>query len=180
MQHHQHQQRLDELEHSFRRARRAARLPEVFRIQTGARFDRDRENRLRLQQDYDGSGQNTRSILEDRDTFQDDLYVDLRISADWRFTRTRWGDDEISLRRERSALLLQLQSERRELVRLWFGFLQRHAAFCRTWATIAASTASETDRTQAHDELYERTLSLREQLSLLSELLSGASGRSEL
>lgn len=150
-----------ELNAAFTRARRAARAPEYVRVQVGGRYDRDGETRARLTQDFDGSGSPTRASLEDRNTSQDDLYVDLRLAAEWRLARTRWSDAETALRRERQQLSAQRQDAIDLLHQRWLELLRTLRVICapddapapiapnasRTRA--AAASATPNDRTDA-------------------------------
>lgn len=162
-----------EIARAFKRARRASRLPEVFRVQSGARFDRDRENRARLTQDFDALGDMHKSSFEDRDTYQNDLYVDVRLSADWRLTRTRWSGDEVALRRERTSLRAHQADRRRELVQHWFGLQHAHIAWCDALETPDEdflTPAQERRRTQQVETLR---LQLWQHVSALNSLTDG-------
>lgn len=160
-----------ELREAFRRARRSARLPDVLRFQTGARLDRDRENRLRLTQDFDGGGSMNRSSLEDRDTFQDDVYVDVRLSADWRLARTRWADDEIALRRERSALRASHAERQRELLQHWFALQHTQLSWCEAHENLETAEHPRVRITAA--ALEKLRLQLWQHLSALNTLTDG-------
>lgn len=171
-----HQAQLADVDAARRRARRSSRLPEVLRVQTGARMDSDRENRLRLTQDFDALGAPSRSSLEDRDTFQRDMYVDVRISADWRLTRTRWADDEIALRREQTALVQGFQAARRSLIERWFALQQSAQRWCEL-RRVDAHYATDRADAPAREEpatLVRARLEVLEQLALLDALLDGA------
>ena len=171
-----HQAQIADLEAARRRARRASRLPEGLRVQTGARVDYDRETRLRLTQDFDALGAPSRSSLEDRDTFQNDMYVDVRISADWRLTRTRWADDEIALRREQTALVQGFQAARRALIEHWFALQQSAQRWCELRRVRDQHTPHGGEEHIRDDppQLLGARLQVLEQIALLDALLDGA------
>lgn len=162
-----------ELARAFLRARRSARLPEVLRFQSGARFDRDRENRARLTQDFDALGDMHRSSFEDRDTFQNDLYVDVRVSADWRLARTRWSNDEVALRRERSNLRAYQATRRQELVNHWFGLQHAHNAWCEARERPLDTSLTMAQQRKEAQKVETLRLQLWQHLSALNSLTDG-------
>lgn len=119
---------------AVRRARRAARLPDSVRLQAGARIDRDTENRVRLSQDFDNAGNLNKASLEDRNTYQDDHYIDIRLAIDWRLRRARWSDDEIALRREQTALRAAKSEALREAAATWYELMVHADVFCQRMA----------------------------------------------
>lgn len=116
------------------RSRRAARLPDSVRLQAGARIDRDTENRVRLTQDFDNAGNLNKASLEDRNTYQDDHYIDVRLAIDWRLRRARWSDDEIALRREQTALRAAKSDALREAAAAWYDLLVHAEVLCQRLA----------------------------------------------
>lgn len=140
-----------ETERAVRRARRAARLPDSVRLQAGARIDRDTENRVRLSQDFDNAGNLNKASLEDRNTYQDDHYVDVRLAIDWRLRRARWSDDEIALRREQTALRTAKSEALREAAATWYELTVHADVFCLRMADPngAEDESPSTPRTTA-------------------------------
>ena len=112
------------------RARRAARAPEYVRVQAGGRYDRDSETRARLVQDFNGLGEPTKSGMEDRNTHQDDLYIDLRIAAEWRVSRTRWSDADVALRREAAQQADAHRETLSQLYTLWISLGRTLRGIC--------------------------------------------------
>lgn len=165
----QHARAIDDLEYAFKRARRSARLPEVVRFQTSARYDRDQQNRKRLTEKYDNAGDILDSALENRDTFQDDMYVNVSLSADWRLSRTRWSKDEVSLRRERTALLNAQKKQHQDVVRHWFALQNARL----TWCDQHDAHSTQTQR-PSNTRAYRRArLQLWEEISVLNALTHG-------
>lgn len=168
----QSDQETADLEQAFKRARRSARLPEVIRFQTGARYDRDQQNRKRLTEDYDDYGDIRRSALENRDTFQDDVYVNVSLSADWRLSRTRWSRDEVALRREQTALHKAQKLRHQDAVRHWFALQNARLTWCEEAEEAYARPLQH--QTRAERAKYQRTrLKIWEELSALNALTQG-------
>lgn len=167
----QSDQESSDLEQAFKRARRSARLPEVIRFQTGARYDRDQQNRKRLTEDYDDYGDIRRSALENRDTFQDDVYVNVSLSADWRLSRTRWSRDEVALRREKTALNKAQKQRHQDAVRHWFALQNARLTWCEDFDAHRPPPETQTRSERAR---YQRArLKIWEELSTLNALTQG-------
>lgn len=161
----------EDLAQAFKQARRSARLPEVIRFQTGARYDRDQQNRKRLTEDYDDYGDIRRSALENRDTFQDDVYVNVSLSADWRLSRTRWSRDEVALRREQTALNNAQRQRHQDAVHHWFALQNARLSWCEGLGTPPVPHEMQT---RAERAKYQRArLKIWEQLSILNALTQG-------
>lgn len=161
----------EDLAQAFKQARRSARLPEVIRFQTGARYDRDQQNRKRLTEDYDDYGDIRRSALENRDTFQDDVYVNVSLSADWRLSRTRWSRDEVALRREQTALNNAQRQRHQDAVHHWFALQNARLSWCEDHGAFAVPPEMQTRSERAR---YQRArLKIWEQLSVLNALTQG-------
>ncbi len=159
-----------EIDEALRRAHRSARLPEVIRVQTGARVDRDQQNRKRLTEDFDEVGAIRRSVLEDRDTYQDDAYIQVTLSAEWRLTRTRWSSNEIALRKERTTLRKEQRSRQEALTKHWFSLLRTHMTWCDYWRQYAASGLEP----EGYQAVYQRTIiNMWEELRMLDLLTEG-------
>lgn len=165
-------QERDELQHAFKRARRAARLPEVIRVQTGGRYDRDQQNRKRLTEDYDDMGAIRKSALENRDTYQDDMYINVQLSAEWRITQTRWSRDEVALRREQTALRKAQKERAAEAMKRWFALHEARLTWCEMQSQDDPyqNTATSNQR----QKLQQRArLTIWQELSELNALTDG-------
>lgn len=163
----------DELDDAFKRARRSARLPEVIRIQTGGRYDRDQQNRKRLTEDYDDLGMIRKSALENRDTYQDDLYINMSLTAEWRLTQTRWSRDEIALRRERTALRKSEKERAKDAMHQWFSLHEARLAWCETTFDYDDDFYARSDRQERARQQRAR-LKIWQALSALNALTDGA------
>lgn len=154
-------------------ARRSARLPEYVRVQTGARMDSDRENRRRLAQDFDGFGVPSKSALEDRSTNQQDFYVDVRASAEWRLSRLRWSDAETALRREDAQASDRLRDDLRSLHEWWLDLLKLGRIICKEDSIEPALPQRGSTRSPAtptsQEEAIQRFISLAERIDFLTE-----------
>lgn len=154
-------------------ARRSARLPEYVRVQAGARMDSDRENRLRLAQDFDGFGVPSKSSLEDRSTNQQDLYVDVRASAEWRLSRLRWSEAETALRRENAQASDRLREDLKSLHEWWIELLLLGQIICENPSddppTSQRSSTRATKVRPGREEAFVRFTSLAERIDFLTE-----------
>ena len=161
---------LEELEAAFVHARRAARLPEVIRFQAGGRYDRDQQNRKRLTENYDDFGDLERSALENRDTFRDDMYVNVNLTAEWRLTQTRWSRDEMALRREKTALKKAQQKRAQDATQHWFALHNARLSWCELQSPKDPYAPAQ----EPSDAQQERArLKIWEELSILNTLTYG-------
>src|SRR5690625_1613025 len=160
------------LEDAFKRARRAARLPEVIRIQTGGRYDREQQNRKRLTEDYDDVGAIRKSALENRDTYQDDMYINVNLTAEWRLTQTRWSRDEVALRREQTALLKAQKQRASEAMQRWFALHEARLSWCEATQDREAYLSPREEKTLQTQRQRAR-LRIWQELSELNALTDG-------